>query len=117
MTTVLAPVAGAAMGLRSVPDPVFSEGLVGPGMAIEPDREPGRVISPIAGTIVKLPLAPFAIVIFGEHPDRAGQHHQRGDAEQNVHLRLVAPSFFCCGHAELKIQEVFRDCDQVFQVE
>ncbi|WP_371780567.1 PTS sugar transporter subunit IIA [Streptosporangium subroseum] len=64
MTTVLAPVAGAAMGLRSVPDPVFSEGLVGPGMAIEPDREPGRVISPIAGTIVK--LHPHAFVVVGD---------------------------------------------------
>jgi sugar PTS system EIIA component len=64
MTTVLAPVAGVAMGLRSVPDPVFSEGLVGPGMAIEPAREPGRAISPIAGTIVK--LHPHAFVVVGD---------------------------------------------------
>jgi PTS system glucose-specific IIA component len=64
MTTVLAPVAGAAIKLRSVPDPVFSEGLVGPGMAIEPDREPGRAISPIAGTIVK--LHPHAFVVVGD---------------------------------------------------
>ncbi|MDP9846422.1 PTS sugar transporter subunit IIA [Streptosporangium lutulentum] len=64
MTTVLAPVAGAAMELRSVPDPVFSEGLVGPGMAIEPDRGPGRAISPITGTIVK--LHPHAFVVVGD---------------------------------------------------
>jgi PTS system N-acetylglucosamine-specific IIA component len=64
MTTVLAPVAGAAIRLRSVPDPVFSEGLVGPGMAIEPDREPGRAISPIEGTIVK--LHPHAFVVVGD---------------------------------------------------
>lgn len=64
MTTILAPVAGAAVGLGSVPDPVFSEGLVGPGMAIEPIREPGRAISPIAGTIVK--LHPHAFVVVGD---------------------------------------------------
>ncbi|WP_329090554.1 MULTISPECIES: PTS sugar transporter subunit IIA [unclassified Streptosporangium] len=64
MTTVLAPVAGVAVRLGSVPDPVFSEGLVGPGMAIEPDRTPGRVLSPIAGTIVK--LHPHAFVVVGD---------------------------------------------------
>ena len=63
MTTVLAPVAGVAVRLGSVPDPVFSEGLVGPGVAIEPDRAPGRVLSPIAGTIVK--LHPHAFVVDG----------------------------------------------------
>ncbi|WP_326636194.1 PTS glucose transporter subunit IIA [Streptosporangium sp. NBC_01755] len=64
MTTVLAPVTGVAVRLDSVPDPVFSEGLVGPGMAIEPDRAPGRVFSPIAGTIVK--LHPHAFVVVGD---------------------------------------------------
>ncbi|MBB2909741.1 PTS system N-acetylglucosamine-specific IIA component [Streptosporangium becharense] len=62
MTTVLAPVAGAAVGLESVPDPVFAEGLVGPGMAIEPDRAPGRALSPITGTIVKLHPHAFVVV-------------------------------------------------------
>ncbi|MFF5209372.1 PTS glucose transporter subunit IIA [Streptosporangium sp. NPDC000396] len=62
MTTVLAPVAGAAVGLGAVPDPVFSEGLVGPGMAIEPDRAPGRAVSPIAGKIIKLHPHAFVVV-------------------------------------------------------
>ncbi|GAA2893309.1 PTS glucose transporter subunit IIA [Streptosporangium fragile] len=64
MTTVLAPVAGAAVGLASVPDPVFSGSLVGPGMAIEPVRTPGSALSPIAGTIVK--LHPHAFVVVGD---------------------------------------------------
>ncbi|GAA3122330.1 PTS sugar transporter subunit IIA [Streptosporangium carneum] len=64
MTTVLAPVAGAAVGLWAVPDPVFSEGLVGPGLAIEPLREPGRAVAPIAGKIVK--LHPHAFVVVGD---------------------------------------------------
>ncbi|MER7206899.1 PTS glucose transporter subunit IIA [Streptosporangium sp. NPDC000239] len=64
MTTVLAPVAGAALALRAVPDPVFSQGLVGPGLAIEPLREPGRAVAPIAGKIVK--LHPHAFVVVGD---------------------------------------------------
>ncbi|MEV7005742.1 PTS glucose transporter subunit IIA [Streptosporangium sp. NPDC051022] len=64
MTTVLAPVAGAAVGLVAVPDPVFSEGIVGPGLAIEPMREPGRAVAPIAGKIVK--LHPHAFVVVGD---------------------------------------------------
>ncbi|GII00943.1 PTS sugar transporter subunit IIA [Planobispora takensis] len=64
MTTVLAPVAGAAVGLEAVPDPVFSGGLVGAGAAIDPAREPGRVVAPIAGKIVK--LHPHAFVVVGD---------------------------------------------------
>ena len=33
---VTAPLAGSAMMLRDVPDPVFAAGLVGPGLAIDP---------------------------------------------------------------------------------
>jgi PTS system N-acetylglucosamine-specific IIA component len=64
MTAVLAPVAGTAVGLAAVPDPVFSEGLVGPGAAIDPARRPGRVVSPIAGRIHK--LHPHAFVVVGD---------------------------------------------------
>jgi PTS system glucose-specific IIA component len=64
VTTVLAPVAGSVVGLAAVPDPVFSEGLVGPGTAIDPAREPGKGLAPIAGTILK--LHPHAYVIVGE---------------------------------------------------
>ncbi|GAA1734333.1 PTS glucose transporter subunit IIA [Nonomuraea sp. LP-02] len=64
MTTVLAPVEGAAVGLAAVPDPVFSAGLVGPGTAIDPLRGPGKAVAPIAGKIMK--LHPHAYVIVGD---------------------------------------------------
>lgn len=60
--TVVAPVAGRALPMTEVPDPVFSAALVGPGVAIDPSRE-GRVtaVSPVAGKIVK--LHPHAYVV------------------------------------------------------
>ncbi|GAB2467924.1 PTS sugar transporter subunit IIA [Xylanimonas ulmi] len=62
MVTVLAPVAGTVRALGDVPDPVFSAGLVGPGVAIDPSPEAGReAVSPVAGTIVK--LHPHAFVV------------------------------------------------------
>ncbi|MFG1703578.1 PTS glucose transporter subunit IIA [Nonomuraea sp. M3C6] len=64
MTTVLAPVEGAAVGLAAVPDPVFSAGLVGPGTAIDPLRGPLKAVAPIAGKIMK--LHPHAYVIVGD---------------------------------------------------
>lgn len=64
MTTVLAPVEGAAVGLAAVPDPVFSAGMVGPGTAIDPLRGPGQAVAPIAGKIMK--LHPHAYVIVGD---------------------------------------------------
>jgi len=64
MTTVLAPVEGAAVGLVAVPDPVFSAGMVGPGTAIDPLRGPLTALAPIAGKIMK--LHPHAYVIVGD---------------------------------------------------
>ncbi|MEV4100792.1 PTS glucose transporter subunit IIA [Nonomuraea sp. NPDC049649] len=64
MTTVLAPVEGAAVGLSAVPDPVFSAGMVGPGAAIDPCRGPGAAVAPISGKIMK--LHPHAYVIVGD---------------------------------------------------
>src|SRR6478735_8956903 len=64
--TVLAPVAGQVLGLSEVSDPVFSAELVGPGLALDPQRGPAaEVISPIAGTILK--LHPHAFVV--QHED------------------------------------------------
>ncbi|MFI6791791.1 PTS glucose transporter subunit IIA [Nonomuraea sp. NPDC050383] len=64
MTTVLAPVQGSAVELAAVPDPVFSAGMVGPGAAIDPLREPGKAVAPISGRIMK--LHPHAYVIVGD---------------------------------------------------
>ena len=60
--SVVAPVAGRAMPLSEVPDPVFSAAMVGPGMAIDPSRD-GRTVavSPVEGTVVK--LHPHAYVV------------------------------------------------------
>ncbi|MCG5218465.1 PTS glucose transporter subunit IIA [Streptosporangium sp. KLBMP 9127] len=64
MTTVLAPMGGTAVRLAEVPDPVFSAGMVGPGLAIDPVREPVVAVAPIDGIIMK--LHPHAFVIVGD---------------------------------------------------
>lgn len=66
ITTLLlvgAPLAGIAIELRDVPDPVFAQAMVGPGAAVDPERGPLTVVSPIAGTLVK--LKPHAFVVAG----------------------------------------------------
>ncbi|MGA5520293.1 PTS sugar transporter subunit IIA [Streptomyces pseudogriseolus] len=64
MTTVMSPLAGRAIGLASVPDPVFSGVMVGPGTAIDPVREPSEAVSPVDGVIVS--LHPHAFVVVDE---------------------------------------------------
>ncbi|MBE2999854.1 PTS glucose transporter subunit IIA [Nocardiopsis sp. HNM0947] len=70
---VLSPVPGTALPLDSVPDPAFSAGMVGPGVAIhpEPGQEGGQdrqqdAVSPLTGTLIK--LHPHAFVVLA--PDR-----------------------------------------------
>jgi PTS system glucose-specific IIA component len=62
MTTVASPLAGRAIGLVAVPDPVFSGAMVGPGTAIDPVREPGNAVSPVDGVIVSLHPHAFVVV-------------------------------------------------------
>ncbi|HZP50660.1 PTS glucose transporter subunit IIA [Actinocrinis sp.] len=67
-TTVLlvgAPLSGTAIELRDVPDPVFAQAMVGPGAAVDPERGPLTVVSPIAGTLVKLKPHAFVVVAAG----------------------------------------------------
>lgn len=62
MTVVAAPLAGTLVALEAVPDPVFAQGLVGKGFAIEP--QPGQMVevsAPIRGTVVK--VHPHAFVV------------------------------------------------------
>ncbi|GGO96857.1 PTS sugar transporter subunit IIA [Wenjunlia tyrosinilytica] len=61
MTVVSSPLAGRAIGLSSVPDPVFSGAMVGPGTAIDPVREPSEALSPVDGVIVS--MHPHAFVV------------------------------------------------------
>lgn len=62
MTTVSAPLAGRAIGLAAVPDPVFSGAMVGPGTAIDPKREPGEAVAPVDGVVVSLHPHAFVVV-------------------------------------------------------
>lgn len=61
MLAVLAPVSGHSFAVAAMEDPVFSRGLVGPGLALRP--KPGRqaAVAPVPGTLVK--LHPHAFVV------------------------------------------------------
>jgi len=61
LTRVLAPVAGRAVALHDVPDPVFSAGMVGYGAAVDPPRGVVQAIAPVGGKLLK--LMPHAYVI------------------------------------------------------
>ncbi|MGX1674998.1 PTS sugar transporter subunit IIA [Streptomyces sp. NPDC055400] len=61
MTSVTSPLAGRAIGLSAVPDPVFSGAMVGPGTAIDPVREPSAAVAPVDGIVVS--LHPHAYVV------------------------------------------------------
>ena len=56
------PVAGTVRALGSVPDRVFAEGMVGPGVAIEPVRTAVQhVLAPVDGVVAALHPHAFAI--------------------------------------------------------
>src|SRR3982750_1276927 len=50
--TLAAPVSGWIMDIRDVPDPVFAEGMMGEGFAIDPTQ--GTVASPCAATVLQV---------------------------------------------------------------
>jgi sugar PTS system EIIA component len=60
-TRVLAPIAGRAVALHDVPDPVFSQGMVGYGAAIDPPHGVIDAVAPVSGKLVK--LMPHAYVV------------------------------------------------------
>ncbi|MFI7482893.1 PTS glucose transporter subunit IIA [Kocuria sp. M1R5S2] len=66
---VLSPLPGRCVELSRVPDPVFSQGLVGGGAAVEPDRDAGRLtaIAPLEGRVIK--VMPHAYIV--QHPSGA----------------------------------------------
>ncbi|WP_079528668.1 PTS sugar transporter subunit IIA [Halobacillus hunanensis] len=49
---VVAPINGKVVALEDVPDPVFSEKMMGEGIAIQPVE--GTIVSPVEGEIVQL---------------------------------------------------------------
>ncbi|MCI0385716.1 PTS glucose transporter subunit IIA [Streptomyces sp. CNQ085] len=62
MTTVTSPLAGRAIGLAAVPDPVFSGVMVGPGTAVDPVRGPSVAVAPVDGIVVSLHAHAFVVV-------------------------------------------------------
>lgn len=65
MVEILAPLTGKIVDIADVPDPVFAQGIVGPGVAIEPAVEGNcEVVAPISGKLKK--IHPHAFVIAGE---------------------------------------------------
>lgn len=90
---VLAPVSGQLSSLEDAPDPIFSMGALGWGVAIEPAPGRAAVLAPVDGTIERIEPHVFSIayeggaviVQVGIGADRVdGQgyelHKQKGDA-------------------------------------
>lgn len=49
LISITAPASGKLLTLSKVPDPVFSQGLMGQGFAIEPDSS--DIVAPVSGTV------------------------------------------------------------------
>ncbi|MTE22056.1 PTS glucose transporter subunit IIA [Streptomyces sp. TRM43335] len=62
MTIVTSPLAGRAIGLAAVPDPVFSGLMVGPGTAVDPVRGQSTAVAPVDGIVVSLHAHAFVVV-------------------------------------------------------
>lgn len=58
---VVSPVGGLAAPLGEVPDPVFSQAMVGPGVAVKPRGGRGDAVAPVSGTVAT--LHPHAFVV------------------------------------------------------
>jgi sugar PTS system EIIA component len=65
METIISPMTGKVVRLEDVPDKVFSQKLVGDGIAIEPAE--GRVVSPLEGEVIQLFPTKHAIGIRGKN--------------------------------------------------
>ncbi|MCX4245370.1 PTS sugar transporter subunit IIA [Paraliomyxa miuraensis] len=59
--SAMAPVSGEASNLEHAPDPIFSMGTLGWGVALDPPRERISVIAPVDGTIERLEPHVFSI--------------------------------------------------------
>jgi PTS system glucose-specific IIA component len=60
--TVCAPVPGRTRSLADVPDPVFAAALVGPGVAVDPERGPLTARAPVSGRLATLHPHAFVVV-------------------------------------------------------
>ena len=55
---------GRVVALTAVPDPVFAQGMVGHGAAVDPPHEVLTAVAPVGGTLLK--LMPHAYVVLTE---------------------------------------------------
>ncbi|GAB3448212.1 PTS glucose transporter subunit IIA [Streptomonospora sediminis] len=62
MLQVLAPVPGTALAMSAVPDPVFAQGMVGPGAAVQPALATQDAVAPVSGRIAKLHPHAFMVL-------------------------------------------------------
>jgi len=51
---VLSPMPGRVANLSEVPDPMFAEAMLGPGLAIDPPRSRVVAVAPVSGTLASL---------------------------------------------------------------
>jgi sugar PTS system EIIA component len=62
MLQVGSPVSGHSLAVSEIPDPVFAKGLVGPGLAVCPERVPQTAVAPVSGVLAKLHPHAYLIV-------------------------------------------------------
>lgn len=62
---IAAPLTGTIMPLATVCDPVFADGLVGPGIGVDPSGGVCDVLAPVGGAIIH--CYPHALVIGSKH--------------------------------------------------
>ncbi len=63
---IFAPIKGEIVDLEKVPDPVFSEKMVGDGLAIMPSPDSEFIFAPVSGTIEKIFDTNHAFTIVSE---------------------------------------------------
>lgn len=64
MPDILSPIAGTVVALSAVPDALFAQGAMGPGVAIDPPADVVDAVAPIAGTLLQ--VFPHAFVVVAD---------------------------------------------------
>ncbi len=64
MPDILSPLGGTVLPLSAVPDQLFAQGAMGPGMAIDPPAEVVDAVAPLAGTLLQ--VFPHAFVVVAD---------------------------------------------------
>lgn len=64
--SILAPLSGEVIPVTAVPDPVFSQKMMGEGVAIRPLPQVQSVLAPVSGKIVKLFKTGHAFALVGK---------------------------------------------------